>query len=101
MDNQFIQEQLNSLHAQGASTEQAVKDLSSRFDKVAAWMEKLDTKVNLKADETDLKSLAEKHAELDSKVTWIRATSAAISGAIGLVIGILTVWFTGHPNLPH
>lgn len=94
---QFIQEQLIELHKQGAATQQSVSDLVIRFDKVAGWMEKLDNKISLKADESDHKDLVEKHTELDKRVTWIRASSAAISSAVSLIILGLTAWWTkGH-----
>lgn len=78
-------------------TEQAVNDLIARFDRVTPFFERLNDKIETKADESDLKALVEKHEKLSSRVSWIRGIGTAAGAFLTLAIAGLAAWWTGHP----
>lgn len=101
MENQFIQEQLNGLHKQGADTARGVNDLVVRFDKLSGWMEKFDNRIDLKADKVDLEKLEAVQADHTVEIESNRRVRNWGFGLITTIILAITAWFTGHPNLPH
>lgn len=95
-DETFIQTQLNSLHIQGAATQQAVTDIGARFDKLATFMEKFNDKVELKADKTDVKEVIDDLDDVKSKQNWIMGIGTAIT----FVIGTVFTYLGFHPFHP-
>lgn len=95
-DQEFRDHLVSSL-ATITTTQQSMKEsMDKGFNYFKEQGEKVEAALSLKADEKDVKELEDKHHELDKRVTWIRATSAAISTAVGIVIAGATAWWTRH-----
>lgn len=88
---EFIQGQLNDLHKTCAATQQAVVDLTAKFDRIIDYATKLDTRITTVDNRAGAIELKMATADSAHAATASQAAKfwAAIGGAISMIVGIV------------